>query len=542
MNTDKKITEPPVSSARRSLALSFYTFLSRILGLLRDHYMAVSFGTGMIASAFSVAYRLPNMFRNLLAEGTLSQSFMPIFSQYEAIGIEEARVMAGTVLSFLFLCLSIFVAIFWCFAAEFLPSLVGGSPEYGQLVVELSLVLFFLIMTASLSSIFMSISNSHHRYFVPSLSPIILNLSYLVVFLFFFSFTSDLRDRVFTLAYGIVTGGILQLLVQAIFVYKLGYGPIFRLNFKHPAIRKIFKLMLPAALGGSFYQISLLVDIFLANYIQNQNPGLGAVVSLDYSQRLVQLPTGIIGVALATTILPSLLRDLRAGEKEKVPSEILDVLSFAFFLTVPAAIGLAILGETVLDAIYFGGRWDALATSTAYLPLVFYSLAIPFYSSNKVLVSSYYAFQDTKTPLRVQFVSFSFSVGLSLSLMVFLKHGAIALASAISASITSSLLLYFMKKHEVRIPWKELGNRIYRMLLPFIAMAIWLLFCDLFLKMRINEYLLERISHANIARITLLFSILPAVLIFFGLSVLFQSKEAEILLGRFFRSRFRKHD
>lgn len=528
-----------VSSTRRSLALSFYTFLSRILGLIRDHFMAVSFGTGMVASAFSVAYRLPNMFRNLLAEGTLSQSFMPIFSEYEAMGIEEARVMAGTVLSFLFLCLSVFVSIFWLFAAQFLPALVGGSPEYGELVVSLSLVLFFLIMTASLSSIFMSISNSHHKYFIPSLSPIILNLSYLAIFLLFFPFINDLRERVFTLAYGIVAGGVIQLVVQGAFVIKLGYGPIFRLNLKHPAIRKIFKLMLPAALGGSFYQIGLLVDIFLANYIQNANPGLGAVVSLDYSQRLVQLPTGIIGVALATTILPSLLRDLRAGEKDKIPNEILDVLSFAFYLTIPAAIGLSVLGETVLDAIYFGGRWDSLATQTAFLPLIFYSLAIPFYSSNKVLVSSYYAFQDTKTPLRVQFVSFGLSILLSLSLMIFLKHGAIALSSAVSACATSSLLLFFLKKHEIRIPWASLGKRVSVMLIPFLGLGIWLLFGEYLIKPQIMMRGDNNISHANLSRLSLLISILPSIFIFFGISVIVKLKEAEILLGRFLK-RFRK--
>jgi len=528
-----------VSSTRRSLALSFYTFLSRILGLIRDHFMAVSFGTGMVASAFSVAYRLPNMFRNLLAEGTLSQSFMPIFSEYEAMGIEEARVMAGTVLSFLFLCLSVFVSIFWLFAAQFLPALVGGSPEYGELVVSLSLVLFFLIMTASLSSIFMSISNSHHKYFIPSLSPIILNLSYLAIFLLFFPFINDLRERVFTLAYGIVAGGVIQLVVQGAFVIKLGYGPIFRLNLKHPAIRKIFKLMLPAALGGSFYQIGLLVDIFLANYIQNANPGLGAVVSLDYSQRLVQLPTGIIGVALATTILPSLLRDLRAGEKDKIPNEILDVLSFAFYLTIPAAIGLSVLGETVLDAIYFGGRWDSLATQTAFLPLIFYSLAIPFYSSNKVLVSSYYAFQDTKTPLRVQFVSFGLSILLSLSLMIFLKHGAIALSSAVSACATSGLLLFFLKKHEIRIPWASLGKRVSVMLIPFLGLGIWLLFGEYLIKPQIMMRGDNNISHANLSRLSLLISILPSIFIFFGISVIVKLKEAEILLGRFLK-RFRK--
>ncbi|MCW7487222.1 murein biosynthesis integral membrane protein MurJ [Leptospira meyeri] len=529
------------SSTRRSLALSFYTFLSRILGLVRDHFMAVSFGTGMVASAFSVAYRLPNMFRNLLAEGTLSQSFMPIFSEYEKIGVLEARVMAGTVLSFLFLCLSLFVALFWFFAAGFLPALVGGTPEYGTLVVELSLVLFFLIMTASLSSIFMSISNSHHNYFVPSLSPIILNFSYLIVFIFVFPFYHEIREKVFVLAYGIVTGGVLQLLVQTWYVYRNGYGPIFHLNLKHPAIRKIFKLMLPAALGGSFYQIGLLVDIFLANYIQHQNPGLGAVVSLDYSQRLVQLPTGIIGVALATTILPSLLKDLREGREDNVPKEISDVLAFAFFLTLPASIGLAVLGETVLDSIYFGGRWDHLATITAFYPLVFYSFAIPFYSINKVLVSSYYAFSDTKTPLRIQLVSFFLSVLVSIGLMFFLKHSAIALASALSASVTSTLLLYYLKSHQVKIPFLVVWFRILKMVPALFGLFLWLVFSEWVVKPILVTYLSDSLGlgFANVSRICLVVSILPAVIIYFVVAGITKLPEADIIVGRFFR-KFRK--
>lgn len=538
MTKQAKVSE---SSTRRSLALSFYTFLSRILGLVRDHFMAVSFGTGMVASAFSVAYRLPNMFRNLLAEGTLSQSFMPIFSEYEKMGVLEARVMAGTVLSFLFLCLSLFVALFWFFAAGFLPALVGGAPEYGILVVELSLVLFFLIMTASLSSIFMSISNSHHNYFVPSLSPIILNFSYLIVFIFVFPFYHEIKEKVFILAYGIVTGGVLQLLVQAWYVYKNGFGPIFRLNLKHPAIRKIFKLMLPAALGGSFYQIGLLVDIFLANYIQNQNPGLGAVVSLDYSQRLVQLPTGIIGVALATTILPSLLKDLREGREENVPKEISDVLAFAFFLTLPASIGLAVLGETVLDSIYYGGRWDHLATITAFYPLVFYSFAIPFYSINKVLVSSYYAFSDTKTPLRIQLVSFGLSIVVSIGLMFYLKHSAIALASALSASVTSMLLLFYLKAHQVKIPFFTVWFRILKMLPALFGLFLWLVVSEWFIKPFLVTYLSESlgIGFANVSRLCLVVSILPAMVIYFVVAGISKLPEAEIIIGRFFR-RFRK--
>ncbi|EMF83266.1 virulence factor MVIN domain protein [Leptospira weilii serovar Topaz str. LT2116] len=208
------------NAASRSIALSFYTFLSRILGLIRDHFMAVSFGTGMVASAFSVAYRLPNMFRNLLAEGTLSQSFMPLYSESGKLGEEEAKVMSGAVLSFLFFVLSLLVAIVFLFSPFFLPILVGGTKEYSDLVIELTYILFFLIVTASLSAIFMAISNSKNRFFVPSLSPIILNLSYLFVFICLFPFVEDVHDRVIVLCFAIVTGGFLQLLVQVWYVWK----------------------------------------------------------------------------------------------------------------------------------------------------------------------------------------------------------------------------------------------------------------------------------------------------------------------------------
>ncbi|EMO55976.1 virulence factor MVIN domain protein [Leptospira santarosai str. CBC1416] len=182
--------------------------------------MAVSFGTGMVASAFSVAYRLPNMFRNLLAEGTLSQSFMPLYSESGRIGEEEAKVMSGAVLSFLFFVLSLLVGIVFLLSPFFLPILVGGTKEYSDLVIELTYILFFLIVTASLSAIFMAISNSKNRFFVPSLSPIILNFSYLFVFVCLFPFVKDVHDRVIVLCSAIVTGGFLQLAVQVWYVWK----------------------------------------------------------------------------------------------------------------------------------------------------------------------------------------------------------------------------------------------------------------------------------------------------------------------------------
>ncbi|EMK05999.1 integral membrane protein MviN [Leptospira kirschneri str. MMD1493] len=524
------------NAASRSIALSFYTFLSRILGLLRDHFMAVSFGTGMVASAFSVAYRLPNMFRNLLAEGTLSQSFLPLYAESGKISEEEAKVMSGAILSFLFFILSILVGIVFLFSPFFLPILVGGTKEYSNLVIELTYILFFLIVTASLSAIFMAISNSKNRFFVPSLSPIILNLCYLFVFICLFPFVEDLHDRVIVLCFAIVTGGFLQLAVQVWYVWKNKDTPKINWNWKHPSIRKIFKLMLPAALGGSFYQLSLLVDIFLANWVQNQNPGLGAVVSLDYSQRLVQLPTGIIGVALATTILPALLQSLKKEEWSSIRQELAGALEFALFLTVPAALGMAFLAGPILDSIYFGGKWDHIATRTAIQPLVFYSIAIPFFSINKILISSYYAFQDTKTPLRIQSMSFTINIVLNLSLIWFLKHSAIALSSAISAIVTFLLLGIFLKKHKVGFPWIEIFKKISKMSIPFLLLGSYLFFHQFFLYSTILNYLRSiGIDYVQSSRIHLSLVIFPSVLIFFISSLIFKVDGIYLLTRKFRR-------
>lgn len=525
------------NSSKRSLALSLYTFISRILGLIRDHYMAVTFGTGMIASAFSVAYRLPNMFRNFLAEGTLSQSFMPLFSESSKEGDEAAKVMAGSVLSFLFFVLSLLVGIFFLTSHSFIPLVVGGTKEYSDLIIELSYILFFLIMTASLSSIFMAIANAKKKYFIPSLSPIILNLSYILAIVFVFPFLNGLLIKINVLSYFIISGGVIQLLVQAFYVYRLGYFPQFNLNWKHPAIKKIFKLMIPAVIGGGFYQISLLVDIFLANYVQNKYPGLGAVVSLDYAQRLVQLPTGIIGVALATTILPELLSALKEEKHHEIAPELLSALSFALYLTLPAMFGLMIMGRTVLDAIYYGGKWNHLATVIAMSPLFYYTIAIPFYSMNKVLTSSFYAFQDTATPLRINSIAFSFNIVINLILIQFLRHEAIAMASLSSAIITFVMLYSKLKRHSIIVKFTELFDKFRRMILPLLALIFWCVFIEEFVYEYIIGLAKNSFDHATISRLILLVGIFPAIALYFKVSHVIKVEEFIIIKDKFLSRR-----
>lgn len=521
------------SSAAKSLVLSFYTFLSRLLGLVRDHFMAVTFGTGWVASAFSVAYRLPNMFRNLLAEGTLSQSFMPIYSEAEKTSLEEASLTAGTILTFLFSFLSVFVSLFIIFSPYFIPLLSGGTEEYSGLIIRLSVILFFLILTASLSSVFMAISNLSHKYFVPSLSPIILNMSYLVAFFFILPNFSDMQAKVNILCYCIVAGGVLQLIIQSFYVYRIGRFPRFSFDWKHHSIGKIFKLMIPAAIGGGFYQIGLLVDIFLANYIQNQNPGLGAVVSLDYAQRLVQFPTGIIGVALATTTLPTLLSSLRKNELEKIPAELSEVISFTLFLTVPAGLAFILAGRPIIDSIFHGGRWTDASTDSTLLALQFYSAAIPFFSLNKIMTSSYYAFQDTKTPLKMNFIAFIINMILNFFLIFPLKHAGLALSSAAASVCTFSFLVYHLKKHSVHLPIAGVLKRAARFIFPISVFILVLFLLQNFLFQEfLNIIKSYGYSHANANRLYLCVLIPVSVSAYFGVSYSVKLEEFHIIFGK----------
>lgn len=502
--------------------------------------MAISFGTGWVASAFSVAYRLPNMFRNLLAEGTLSQSFMPIYVDSGKVSRKEASLMSGAVISFLFFLLCIFVGLFMLFASYFIPALVGGSLEYSNLVIELSLILFVLIMTASTSSIYMAISNSKNKFFVPSLSPIILNLSYLFVFWVVFHFIdSSVLSRIKALCFGIVVGGFLQLFTQVFYVYKLGYAPKINFHWKHPAIKKIFQLMLPAIVGGGFYQISLLVDIFLANYVQNHNPGLGAVVALDYSQRLVQFPTGIIGVALATTTLPAVLSSLKKNELAEIPGELSNVLSFSLYLTLPAAIGFWIMGRTIIDSIFYGGKWDSKATETTVQALSFYALAIPAFSLNKILTSSYYAFKDTTTPLKINMISFSVNICMNLVLIHFMKHVGLALSSAVCSFLTFIMLFANLKKHSLRIPVVPMIRSFLRNTAPILSLSLWLIFIQYLGYEMIYKYLKTLIdfSHANTTRMILAIGIFPSILLYFTFSKIAKSKEFAIIFNKILRKK-----
>lgn len=450
------------------------TMLSRVLGLVRDHYQAIFFGTGQVAAFWEIAFMLPNMLRNLLAEGVLSQSFIPIYSQSLRESDEAAAKTAGSIVGFLMVFLTGVVATGILVFPVFLPVYVGRPLHEIGLLLYLSQVLFGFIMAVSLTAIFAGIAQTHERFIVPSFSPILLNLTFIAGFvsLLPFSLAPELNAKV--QAWVVLAGGVLQLVFQILYVRHNGWMPRIHINLRDPALRRIFSLMGPAVLGASVFQLNQLMDIALASYFIDDQ---GAIPALRFAHRLIQLPTGIIGVALSTTILPALTTLIRTGESHRSGEEVVGAVGFALFLTAPAAMGFLFLGPWIIHLLFHGGEWTVMSTQMTWSALQFYAIAIPVYSFNKILTSAFYAYQDTRTPVRILFVTVTVNLLANLVLIHYLQQGGLALSTAISATVNFLLLNASLGVKMGALPWWKISKSLLRMGPAFLALAgllLWL--------------------------------------------------------------------
>ncbi len=459
-------------AARNSLKLSLMTIISRILGLVRDHFQAVFFGTGAIATAWEVAYMLPNMLRNLLAEGIMSQAFIPIYSEALKESEEAAKKRAAVVLGFLLLFVGFLVVIGILTFPYLLPLYTDKSRDEAALMIALARIMFVFIMTASLTAILSGIANTKNEFVIPAISPILLNLVFISGFVLLSISDFKSEKNAMILAWFVVFGGLIQFLSQVFFLKYRGWWPGITFRINDPALKKIFMLMAPAILGASLFQINQMTDIAIASYFIPEQ--IGAIPALRYAHRLIQLPTGVIGVALSTAILPALVEAIRNDNHEKNGEELVAALAFSLFLTVPAGIGLFFLGPDILNLLFFGGAWSLKSTGETWIALQFFVLGVPFYSMNKILTSSFYAYQDTKTPVRILMGVVIINFLLNLVLVQFLYQGGIALSSALTALLNSSLLLYSLRKRVGEIPWKRFFNLVVRMLILWILISSFL--------------------------------------------------------------------
>ncbi len=413
------------------------TLLSRILGFVRDIVIARYFGAGLYSDAFFVAFRIPNIFRRLFAEGSLSISFIPVFSDYLAKkGKDEAFRLAGSavrLLSIILVAVTITGIIISPIVVRLIAPGFTDDPDKYSLTVSLTRIMFPYIFFICLTALFMGILNVLGNFAAPAFSPVLLNISMITALLFVSPHTGE-SARI--LAFGVLGGGFLQLMLQVPFIIKKGVSFWNNAGIYHPGLKKIGILMLPAIFGAAVYQINSFIGTILASVLPE-----GSVSYLYYADRLVQFPLGIFAIAAATAIFPSLSRQASENNMAAVRDTFSYSMSMVLFITLPCMAGLIVLREPIIMLLFKRGEFNIQTVRLTAQALLYYSTGLWAFSTVRIIIPVFYALNDTKTPVRIAVVCLLANIGLSLLLMIPLKHGGLALANSLSSMLNVVLLL-----------------------------------------------------------------------------------------------------
>ena len=422
---------------------SFFTTISRILGYLRDILIAIFFGSGPLADAFFVAFRIPNTFRRLFSEGTFNAAFVPSYASEIANGKEQSEKFATNVFSLLILSLFFLVLIIEIFMPLFVFLIApgfSGNEQKINLAINLTRITFPFLLFVSLSSFFSAILNSHNRFAIAAASPIILNIFLISVL----SYGNILGDKlVYYLSYGVTIAGIVQFLFLYKYVKKF-YTPKFSLKILiDEKVKKFFKKLLPSIFSSGVTQINILTGTIIASF------QAGAVSYLYYADRVYQINLAVAGIAIGTVILPQLSRHIQNNENEKINIIQNKSLELSLFLSIPAAIALIIASDEIISALFGYGSFDEIGIKNSAKALFYFSLGLPAFSLIKVFSSFFFARHNTKLPFYISLVSVLLNI--VISVVFFKKIGfiIIPIATTISSWFNSILLFIFLKKQNL---------------------------------------------------------------------------------------------
>lgn len=455
------------SIARAAGLIGVATFSSRILGFIRDMVLARLFGATAAADAFFVAYRVPNLLRELFAEGSMSAAFIPVFTEYQTRRTareawELASAMFTTLLTIvtLIMLLGIMAApgIVWLLAPGF-----HDDPSKLALTTLLTQMMFPYLVFISLAALTMGILNSLRAFAAPALSPVFFNIVIIGCAMFLSPF---LAEPIYAVAIGVVVGGAAQFAMQLPALRTRGMLMGFRFEPGHPGVKRVGLLILPSLLGLSVTQVNITISTILASYFA------GGPTYLFYGMRLIQFPLGIFGVALATAILPT----LSAQASRTAWDELRDTLGFGLrmilFIILPAMLGLILLRTPIVHLFFEHGTFTAADTAGTALAVLCYAVGLWAFAGVRIIVAAFYSMQDTRTPALTAVAAVVANLVLSLLFMDALRHAGLALATALAGMLNVTILVAVLNQRLGGVDWGSIGGSTGRVLIASVPVAI----------------------------------------------------------------------
>jgi putative peptidoglycan lipid II flippase len=429
--------------------VSFATFLSRIGGLVREQLFAALLGAGFYSDAFVVAFRVPNLLRDLLAEGALSTAFVPTFTQsLVQRGARRAFALGNLVLTSLLLVTAIVVLAGWLFADPIVRLIAPGfanTPGKLELTTTLTRVLFPFLPMVALAAVLMGMLNAQHRFFVPAVAPALFNLAAIGVGGSLLWAGLEDRNAVIAWALAVLLGGLMQMGVQVAPLRATGwrFRPRFLPRFDDPELRGILRLMAPAVIGLSATQVNILVNNILASHLEQGSPSW-----INYAFRLMQLPIGVFGVAVATVNLAAVSRHAAANDLQGFRNTLNGSLKLVAFLTLPATAGLVALREPIIGLLYEHGRFTSYDTARTADVLSLYAVGLVAYAAVKVVAPAFYALKAPRVPLLASIAAVVCNIVANLALYKRLGAPGLALGTSIGALVNAGVLyLMFVRRY-----------------------------------------------------------------------------------------------
>jgi putative peptidoglycan lipid II flippase len=456
--------------AKSAGVISIATTLSRILGLVREQMIATLFSR-TATDAFYVAFRIPNLLRDLFAEGAMSSAFVPTFIEcLKNRGSKEAWKLASNVLNLLVLLLGAITILGIVFSSWIVEKFAGDFrviPGKLELTVVLTQIMFPFLPLVAIAAVVMGILNSQGTFFLPALAPALFNVGSIVVALsLYWILTQAGWEPILGMAIGTLAGGFLQLAVQIPVLVRRGFTYMAGLSLGHPGVKRILLLMGPGTIGLASTQINILVNTWLAT-----SQGEGPVSWLNYAFRLMQFPLGLFGVAIATATLPTLSAQVANQELPELQRTLTSSLKLVLLVNVPASAGLMALSQPIIALIFQHGRFKEEDTNATANALIFYAIGLFAYSAVKLLVPAFYALGRSRVPVIISTIAVALNIGLNLALVRPMGYLGLALGTSIAAIANFLLLFFSLQKYSGPMKAKSLLSTFFRVTLASIVMA-----------------------------------------------------------------------